>query len=74
MSTNSIDVDTERTFKLYSRRRLFDAVAQGDTSELDDLLFYLLKTLKHLTDNEFKGKGDLPLLSGVIYNRKVIIS
>ncbi|KAJ6657242.1 hypothetical protein lerEdw1_002609 [Lerista edwardsae] len=54
LSTASIGVCAEKTFKIYDRRRLFDAVALGDPSELDDLLFYLLETMKHLTDDEFK--------------------
>lgn len=49
-------VRPEKSFRIYDRRRLFDAVAQGDPSELDDLLTYLLETLKNLTDEEFKGK------------------
>uniref|UniRef100_K7GHC9 Transient receptor potential cation channel subfamily V member 1 n=1 Tax=Pelodiscus sinensis TaxID=13735 RepID=K7GHC9_PELSI len=54
LSTNSIASCSEKAFKFYDRRRIFDAVAQGDTSDLDDLLIYLHETLKHLTDNEFK--------------------
>ncbi|XP_077336391.1 transient receptor potential cation channel subfamily V member 1 [Lithobates pipiens] len=44
----------DRTFKLYDRNRIFDAVAYGDCEELDDLLVYLLRTQKHLTNKEFK--------------------
>ncbi|XP_063002666.1 transient receptor potential cation channel subfamily V member 1 [Elgaria multicarinata webbii] len=54
LSTASIGVRAEKAFKIYDRRRLFDAVAQGDPSELDDLLIYLLESLKNLTDDEFK--------------------
>ncbi|XP_053130688.1 transient receptor potential cation channel subfamily V member 1 [Hemicordylus capensis] len=54
VSTASIGARVEKTFKLYDRRRLFDAVAHGDPSELDDLLLYLLQTTKRLTDDEFK--------------------
>ncbi|XP_066490948.1 transient receptor potential cation channel subfamily V member 1 isoform X1 [Tiliqua scincoides] len=54
LTTASIGVRAEKAFKIYDRRRLFDAVALGDPSELDDLLFYLLETMKHLTDDEFK--------------------
>ncbi|XP_069802397.1 transient receptor potential cation channel subfamily V member 1 [Dendropsophus ebraccatus] len=50
-STNSC---RDRTFKLYDRTRIFDAAAYGDCEELDDLLVYLLRTHKHLTNNEFK--------------------
>uniref|UniRef100_A0A670KLX6 Transient receptor potential cation channel subfamily V member 1 n=1 Tax=Podarcis muralis TaxID=64176 RepID=A0A670KLX6_PODMU len=50
----SMGVRPEKSFRIYDRRRLFDAVAQGDPSELDDLLTYLLETLKNLTDEEFK--------------------
>ncbi|KAG9486071.1 hypothetical protein GDO78_008905, partial [Eleutherodactylus coqui] len=50
-STNSC---RDRTFKLYDRTRLFDAAAYGDCDELDDLLVYLLRSQKRLTNNEFK--------------------
>ncbi|XP_075450259.1 transient receptor potential cation channel subfamily V member 1 [Ascaphus truei] len=44
----------DRNFKLYDQRRIFDAAAYGDCDELDDLLVYLLKTQKRLTNHEFK--------------------
>nr|BAV14374.1 transient receptor potential vanilloid 1a [Xenopus laevis] len=46
----------DRTFKLYDQRRIFDAAAYGDCEELDDLLVYLLRTHKRLTNEEFKEK------------------
>lgn len=55
LSTDSITGCSEKAFKFYDRRRIFDAVAQGNTKDLDDLLLYLNRTLKHLTDDEFKG-------------------
>ncbi|GAB0198002.1 transient receptor potential cation channel subfamily V member 1 [Grus japonensis] len=54
LSTESITGCSEKAFKFYDRRRIFDAVAQGNTRDLDDLLLYLNRTLKHLTDDEFK--------------------
>ncbi|XP_057272206.1 transient receptor potential cation channel subfamily V member 1 isoform X2 [Pezoporus wallicus] len=54
LSTDSITGCSEKAFKFYDRRRIFDAVAQGNTRDLDDLLLYLNRTLKHLTDDEFK--------------------
>uniref|UniRef100_A0A670ZIQ4 Transient receptor potential cation channel subfamily V member 1 n=1 Tax=Pseudonaja textilis TaxID=8673 RepID=A0A670ZIQ4_PSETE len=54
LSTASIGVCARKAFKIYDRRSLFDAVAQGDPSQLDDLLIYLLESLKNLTDAEFK--------------------
>uniref|UniRef100_A0A8D2L7H1 Transient receptor potential cation channel subfamily V member 1 n=1 Tax=Varanus komodoensis TaxID=61221 RepID=A0A8D2L7H1_VARKO len=54
LSKASLDVRAEKACRIYDRRRLFDAVAQGDPSELDDLLIYLLESLKSLTDDEFK--------------------
>uniref|UniRef100_A0A8C6VCI4 Transient receptor potential cation channel subfamily V member 1 n=1 Tax=Naja naja TaxID=35670 RepID=A0A8C6VCI4_NAJNA len=54
LSTASIGVCAGKAFKIYDRRSLFDAVAQGDPSQLDDLLIYLLESLKNLTDAEFK--------------------
>lgn len=41
-------------------------MALGDPSELDDLLFYLLETMKHLTDDEFKGAGSTSLGSLIL--------
>uniref|UniRef100_A0A8C5P8I3 Transient receptor potential cation channel subfamily V member 1 n=1 Tax=Leptobrachium leishanense TaxID=445787 RepID=A0A8C5P8I3_9ANUR len=46
----------DRTFKLYDRTRVFEAAAYGDCDELDDLLMYLLRTHKRLTNLEFKEK------------------
>ncbi|XP_021271173.1 transient receptor potential cation channel subfamily V member 1 isoform X3 [Numida meleagris] len=54
LSTDSITGCSEKAFKFYDRRRIFDAVARGNTRDLDDLLLYLNRTLKHLTDDEFK--------------------
>lgn len=54
LSIDSITGCSEKAFKFYDRRRIFDAVAQGNTRDLDDLLLYLNRTLKHLTDDEFK--------------------
>ncbi|XP_015262365.1 PREDICTED: transient receptor potential cation channel subfamily V member 1 [Gekko japonicus] len=54
LNTDSLDGRAKKSVKLYDRRRLFDAVANGDPSELDGLLSYLLKTTKQLTDDEFK--------------------
>uniref|UniRef100_A0A8C9G6T9 Transient receptor potential cation channel subfamily V member 1 n=1 Tax=Pavo cristatus TaxID=9049 RepID=A0A8C9G6T9_PAVCR len=54
LSTDSITGCSEKAFKFYDRRRIFDAVARGNTKDLEDLLLYLNRTLKHLTDDEFK--------------------
>uniref|UniRef100_A0A7M4F6R5 Transient receptor potential cation channel subfamily V member 1 n=1 Tax=Crocodylus porosus TaxID=8502 RepID=A0A7M4F6R5_CROPO len=54
LSTESITSCSDKAFKYYDRRRIFDAVAQGDISDLDHLPMYLSRTLKHLTDDEFK--------------------
>ncbi|GAB0198176.1 transient receptor potential cation channel subfamily V member 1 [Grus japonensis] len=54
LSTESITGYSEKAFKFYDRRRIFDAVAQGNTRDLDDLLLYLNRTLTHLTDDEVK--------------------
>ncbi|KAM9320337.1 LOW QUALITY PROTEIN: uncharacterized protein PAF06_004847 [Gastrophryne carolinensis] len=58
----------DRTFKLYDRTRIFDAVAYGDCDELDDLLVYLLRTSKRLTNEEFKDPetGKTCLLKAVL--------
>ncbi|CAJ0951992.1 unnamed protein product [Ranitomeya imitator] len=44
----------DRTFKLYDRTQIFDAAAYGDCEKLDDLLVYLLRTHKRLSNKEFK--------------------
>ncbi|XP_027747354.1 transient receptor potential cation channel subfamily V member 1 isoform X2 [Empidonax traillii] len=54
LSTDSITGCSEKAFKFYDRRRIFDAVARGNTKDLSDLLLYLNRTFKHLTDEEFK--------------------
>ncbi|KAJ7422181.1 hypothetical protein WISP_39355 [Willisornis vidua] len=54
LSTDSITGCSEKAFKFYDRRRIFDAVARGSTKDLGDLLVYLNRTFKHLTDEEFK--------------------
>ncbi|XP_038615127.1 transient receptor potential cation channel subfamily V member 1 isoform X3 [Tachyglossus aculeatus] len=54
LSVDSISIGSEKAFKLYDRRKIFDAVAQGNCRELEDLLVYLLKSTKQLTDVEFK--------------------
>nr|BDR61291.1 transient receptor potential cation channel subfamily V member 1 [Hynobius vandenburghi] len=54
ISLDSTTSCRDQCFKVYDQRRLFEAVADGDKCELDDLLVYLRRTLKHLTDDEFK--------------------
>ncbi|XP_029469908.1 transient receptor potential cation channel subfamily V member 1 [Rhinatrema bivittatum] len=44
----------EKTFKLYDQRRIFDAVTEGCKGDLEDLVMYLHKSMKCLTDEEFK--------------------
>ncbi|XP_031813177.1 transient receptor potential cation channel subfamily V member 1-like [Sarcophilus harrisii] len=43
-----------KSLKLYDRKKIFEAVAQGSCEELGDLLVYLQRSLKKLTDSEFK--------------------
>ncbi|XP_030077993.1 transient receptor potential cation channel subfamily V member 1-like [Microcaecilia unicolor] len=54
LSIESTTSCTEKSFQLYDQRRIFDAVSEGCNEELEGLLGYLRKTLKHLTDEEFK--------------------
>ncbi|XP_008058945.1 transient receptor potential cation channel subfamily V member 1 isoform X2 [Carlito syrichta] len=54
LSQDSVTAGTEKTLKLYDRRRIFEAVAQSNCQELESLLLFLQKSKKHLTDNEFK--------------------
>lgn len=51
---------------LYDRRKIFEAVAQNNCEELENLLFFLQKSKKHLMDSEFKGgPGEGGCLGGV---------
>nr|BDR61292.1 transient receptor potential cation channel subfamily V member 1 [Onychodactylus japonicus] len=54
VSLDSTTSCKDKSFKVYDQRRIFEAAADGDKCELDDLLVYLRRTLKHLTDEEFK--------------------
>ncbi|XP_003799104.1 transient receptor potential cation channel subfamily V member 1 isoform X2 [Otolemur garnettii] len=54
LSQDSVTTGTEKTLKLYDRRRIFEAVAQNNCQELESLLLFLRKSKKHLTDCEFK--------------------
>ncbi|KAG8450396.1 hypothetical protein GDO86_002885 [Hymenochirus boettgeri] len=58
----------ERNFKLYDQKRIFEAAAYGDCEELDDLLVYLLRTHKSLTNKEFTetGTGKTCLLKAML--------
>ncbi|XP_072796096.1 transient receptor potential cation channel subfamily V member 1 [Vicugna pacos] len=47
-------VTAEKNFKLYDRRKIFEAVAQNNCEELESLLLFLQKSKKHLMDSEFK--------------------
>ncbi|XP_068939777.1 transient receptor potential cation channel subfamily V member 1 [Petaurus breviceps papuanus] len=47
-------VHSEKSLKLYDRRKIFEAVAQGSCEELSGLLVYLKQSLQKLTDSEFK--------------------
>uniref|UniRef100_A0A8D2BKL2 Transient receptor potential cation channel subfamily V member 1 n=1 Tax=Sus scrofa TaxID=9823 RepID=A0A8D2BKL2_PIG len=46
-------VDSEN-FKLYDRKKIFEAVAQNNCEALESLLLFLQKSKKHLVDSEFK--------------------
>lgn len=73
LATDSLDGHTKKSVKLYDRRRLFDAVANGDLSELDGLLSYLLKTSKQLTDDDFKGSRACTSILLGIWKEHVIV-
>nr|KAF6417530.1 transient receptor potential cation channel subfamily V member 1 [Molossus molossus] len=53
-SQDSVPAGTEKSFKLYDRRKIFEAVAQNNCEELQSLLLFLQKSKKHLVDSEFK--------------------
>lgn len=55
LSQDSVPVGTEKNFKLYDRRKIFEAVAQNNCKELESLLLFLQRSKKHLMDSEFKG-------------------
>ncbi|XP_055983699.1 transient receptor potential cation channel subfamily V member 1 [Sorex fumeus] len=50
---NSIHAGT-KNFQLYDRRKIFEAVAQNNCEELENLLLFLQRSKKHLMDSEFK--------------------
>lgn len=51
---------SEKSLKLYDRRKIFEAVAQNNCEELQSLLLFLQKSKKHLMDSEFKGSPGRP--------------
>uniref|UniRef100_A0A452TR45 Transient receptor potential cation channel subfamily V member 1 n=2 Tax=Ursus TaxID=9639 RepID=A0A452TR45_URSMA len=53
-SQDSVTARSEKSLKLYDRRKIFEAVAQNDCEELQSLLLFLQKSKKHLMDSEFK--------------------
>ncbi|XP_060060145.1 transient receptor potential cation channel subfamily V member 1 [Erinaceus europaeus] len=54
LSKDSIPIGNKKNLKLYDRRKIFEAVAQNNCEELENLLLYLQKSKKHLMDSEFK--------------------
>ncbi|XP_062072306.1 transient receptor potential cation channel subfamily V member 1 [Lepus europaeus] len=58
----------EKPLKLYDRRRIFEAVAQNNCQELENLLCFLQRSKKRLTDSEFKDPetGKTCLLKAVL--------
>nr|XP_055173961.1 transient receptor potential cation channel subfamily V member 1 isoform X2 [Nyctereutes procyonoides] len=53
-SQDSVTGGSEKSLKLYDRRKIFEAVAQNNCEELQSLLLFLQKSKKHLMDSEFK--------------------
>uniref|UniRef100_A0A8C0Q8E5 Transient receptor potential cation channel subfamily V member 1 n=2 Tax=Canis lupus TaxID=9612 RepID=A0A8C0Q8E5_CANLF len=53
-SQDSVTAGSEKSLKLYDRRKIFEAVAQNNCEELQSLLLFLQKSKKHLMDSEFK--------------------
>uniref|UniRef100_A0A7N5J9B3 Transient receptor potential cation channel subfamily V member 1 n=1 Tax=Ailuropoda melanoleuca TaxID=9646 RepID=A0A7N5J9B3_AILME len=53
-SQDSVTARSEKSLKLYDRRKIFEAVAQNDCEELQSLLLFLQRSKKHLMDSEFK--------------------
>ncbi|XP_072604082.1 transient receptor potential cation channel subfamily V member 1 isoform X2 [Vulpes vulpes] len=53
-SQDSVTTGSEKSLKLYDRRKIFEAVAQNNCEELQSLLLFLQKSKKHLMDSEFK--------------------
>ncbi|XP_030872958.1 transient receptor potential cation channel subfamily V member 1 [Leptonychotes weddellii] len=53
-SQDSVTAAPEKSLKLYDRRKIFEAVAQNNSEELQSLLLFLQRSKKHLMDSEFK--------------------
>ncbi|XP_047562645.1 transient receptor potential cation channel subfamily V member 1 isoform X3 [Lutra lutra] len=53
-SHDSVTAGSEKSLKLYDRRKIFEAVAQNNCEELQSLLLFLQRSKKHLMDSEFK--------------------
>ncbi|XP_059235570.1 transient receptor potential cation channel subfamily V member 1 isoform X3 [Mustela nigripes] len=53
-SQDSVTAGSEKSLKLYDRRKIFEAVAQNNCEELQSLLLFLQRSKKHLMDSEFK--------------------
>ncbi|XP_059003541.1 transient receptor potential cation channel subfamily V member 1 isoform X3 [Mustela lutreola] len=53
-SQDSVTARSEKSLKLYDRRKIFEAVAQNNCEELQSLLLFLQRSKKHLMDSEFK--------------------
>ncbi|XP_058489200.1 transient receptor potential cation channel subfamily V member 1-like [Solea solea] len=69
MDTNilMINVTTDSVCtSAFTRERLFEAASQGDTTQLDGLLNYLLVNNKRLTSSEFTGNGKTVLLKALL--------
>ncbi|XP_045842287.1 transient receptor potential cation channel subfamily V member 1 isoform X2 [Meles meles] len=54
LSQDSVTAGSEKSLKLYDRRKIFEAVAQNNCEELQSLLLFLQRSKKHLMDSEFK--------------------
>uniref|UniRef100_A0A8C2HRE9 Transient receptor potential cation channel, subfamily V, member 1 n=1 Tax=Cyprinus carpio TaxID=7962 RepID=A0A8C2HRE9_CYPCA len=50
----------------FTLKRLFDAVSSGDVSKLQGLHEYLRKSMKRLTDSQYKSNGKTALLKALL--------
>uniref|UniRef100_A0A8C2G4I3 Transient receptor potential cation channel, subfamily V, member 1 n=1 Tax=Cyprinus carpio TaxID=7962 RepID=A0A8C2G4I3_CYPCA len=54
----------------FTLKRLFDAVSSGDVSKLQGLHEYLRKSMKRLTDSQYKSNGKTALLKALLNLRE----
>ncbi|XP_072302701.1 transient receptor potential cation channel subfamily V member 1 [Eucyclogobius newberryi] len=62
------DCDNSQS-SMFTRERLFEAVASGDVSRLDGLHQYLKEKMKRLSDSLYQSYGKTPLMKALLHLR-----